>query len=105
MDALRARMRITCADATTLLTDYDEEALSPEDRGRLDDHLALCQACGAFLDQLRATTTALAKWGADQRSSAPPSMGSLLDMFRLSRDPQPASGPEHPGDASLNLAP
>jgi predicted anti-sigma-YlaC factor YlaD len=86
VDALRARMRISCADATTLLTDYDEGALALEDRVRVAAHLAWCEACAAFLDQLRTTTTALGAWGAARRAAAlPPPVSALREAFRATR--------------------
>lgn len=58
-ESIRAQLRITCADATTLLTDYDERALTPADHDRLEAHLAGCMACGVYLDQLRTTANAI----------------------------------------------
>ena len=58
-ESTRAQLRITCADATMLLTDYDEGALTFADHARLEAHLAGCAACGVYLDQLRATADAI----------------------------------------------
>ena len=60
-ESTRAELRISCADATMLLTDYDEEALAAADRERLEAHLAGCQACGVYLDQLRVTADAIGR--------------------------------------------
>lgn len=58
-ESVRAQLRITCADATTLLTDYDEGALTLGDHVRLEAHLAGCVACGVYLDQLRVAVNAM----------------------------------------------
>ncbi len=55
VDATRRMLRITCADALLLLTDHLEAALPADDRERLTAHLAGCEACSAYLDQLRST--------------------------------------------------
>lgn len=36
---------ITCAEAVRQLWEYVEQELSPTDRQRVDDHLALCRRC------------------------------------------------------------
>jgi len=38
-----------------LVTDYLEGALPPEVRGRVEEHLALCDGCSTYLEQMRET--------------------------------------------------
>ena len=44
-----------CRDVVELMTDYLEGALSPKDRARFEDHIAGCDGCRAYLEQLRET--------------------------------------------------
>ncbi|HET9410467.1 MAG TPA: zf-HC2 domain-containing protein [Candidatus Dormibacteraeota bacterium] len=44
-----------CRDVVELMTDYLEGALSPHDRARFEDHIAGCDGCRAYLEQLRET--------------------------------------------------
>ncbi len=44
---------ISCRQAVALVSDYLEDALSWRDRRRLEHHLANCDACSAYLDQMR----------------------------------------------------
>lgn len=46
---------LTCHDVVAILTDYLEGALSAEDRRRVEDHLAICDGCTNYLEQLRET--------------------------------------------------
>jgi predicted anti-sigma-YlaC factor YlaD len=46
---------ITCHEVVAILTDYLEGALSEEDRRRVEDHLAICDGCTNYLEQLRDT--------------------------------------------------
>jgi anti-sigma factor RsiW len=44
---------LTCHEVIDLLSDYIEGALSTDDRRRVDEHLALCDGCDTYLDQMR----------------------------------------------------
>jgi anti-sigma factor (TIGR02949 family) len=44
---------LTCVELVAVVTEYLDGALSPEDRARFDDHLAECDGCSAYLDQMR----------------------------------------------------
>lgn len=46
---------IACREVVTLVTDYLEDRLTPDDRARFDAHLAGCSHCTAYLAQMRAT--------------------------------------------------
>jgi anti-sigma factor RsiW len=54
----RRRRELVCREAVELISDYVEGALSPNDRTRLEAHLAGCPHCTRYLDQIRATITA-----------------------------------------------
>jgi predicted anti-sigma-YlaC factor YlaD len=44
---------LTCHEVIDLLSDYIEGAMSTDDRRRVDEHLALCDGCETYLDQMR----------------------------------------------------
>jgi predicted anti-sigma-YlaC factor YlaD len=46
---------LTCKEMVEIVTDYLEEALSPEDRERFDQHLIGCDGCSNYLEQMRET--------------------------------------------------
>ena len=52
---MRPGMGMTCEELVELVTDYLEAALSADDRLRFEDHLAICDGCTAYLDQMKRT--------------------------------------------------
>jgi anti-sigma factor RsiW len=44
-----------CRDVVELMTGYIEGTLSAEDRVRFDEHIAGCDGCRAYLEQMRKT--------------------------------------------------
>ncbi|HEY6115601.1 MAG TPA: zf-HC2 domain-containing protein [Candidatus Dormibacteraeota bacterium] len=42
-----------CRQMVELMTDYLEGALSPEDHARFEEHIAGCDGCRAYLEQMR----------------------------------------------------
>lgn len=44
-----------CRDVVELMTDYLDGALSDADAARFEEHIAGCDGCRAYLEQLRAT--------------------------------------------------
>lgn len=44
-----------CRDVVELMTDYLEGALSAADAARFEEHIAGCDGCRAYLEQMRAT--------------------------------------------------
>jgi anti-sigma factor RsiW len=45
----------SCQELVELVTDYLEGALAPGDLQRFEHHIARCDDCTRYLDQLRAT--------------------------------------------------
>jgi anti-sigma factor RsiW len=77
---LRHREKLRCRQAVELLTDYLEGALSPRAQARLQGHLRACDGCRAYLEQLRATISALG-----QARLLPPNAGvraGLIELYR-----------------------
>jgi anti-sigma factor RsiW len=52
-------MTLVCQEFVELVTDYFEGALSWRQRRRFERHLAACDGCSAYLQQIRATVRTL----------------------------------------------
>jgi anti-sigma factor RsiW len=46
---------LTCHEVIELLSNYIEGALTEYDRRRVDEHLASCDGCATYLEQMRET--------------------------------------------------
>jgi anti-sigma factor RsiW len=71
---------MACQELVEVITDYLEGTLPAHDRRRFEAHLALCDPCVVYLDQMRATI-ALAGRVAPAALSAPAREG-LIEAFR-----------------------
>jgi anti-sigma factor RsiW len=71
---------MACRELVELVTEYLEGTLGPEDRERFDAHIAGCDACTAYLDQMRKMLTALGR--IPEESLAPEARDELLLAFR-----------------------
>jgi anti-sigma factor RsiW len=81
---LRRRRDIVCRQAVELMTDYLEGALSRRDRDRLEAHLADCEHCTTYLEQLRTTIAVL---GHVEAESLPPeTQDELVRLYRRWRE-------------------
>jgi len=45
----------SCQEMTEVVTDYLDEALSPDESQRFERHLSYCAGCGTYVDQMRET--------------------------------------------------
>ncbi len=71
---------LTCVELVELVSDYLEGDLSPGERARFDAHLAECDGCQAYVEQMR---TVIALTGRLTQESIPPEgERALLDAFR-----------------------
>lgn len=71
-----------CKKAVTLLTDYLEGALGVDERAVLERHLAWCDWCMTYFEQLRETVRAA---GTLREDDASPPIEELMAAFRNSR--------------------
>jgi anti-sigma factor RsiW len=67
---------LTCQELVELVTDYLEGALPASERARFDAHVAECEGCGLYLEQM--LTTIRLMGGLDER----PDVEGLLRAFR-----------------------
>ena len=72
--------RLVCQQAVELASDYLEGSLSRRDRRRLEKHLADCDACTTYFEQLRLTIAASGAVTPDELS--PEVLDALTDLFR-----------------------
>ena len=61
---------MTCRQVVELLNDYLEGTLPAADRQRLEEHLAGCDACTAFLAQLRTSRRVVARLAEEEVPAA-----------------------------------
>jgi anti-sigma factor RsiW len=71
---------MACQELVELVTDYLEGRLSPVDRRRFDVHIAGCDACTAYLEQMRMTLDALGR--IPEESISAQAREELLVAFR-----------------------
>lgn len=50
-----AERELTCQELVELITSYLDDALTSEERQRLEHHLTYCHGCRAYLEQMRVT--------------------------------------------------
>jgi anti-sigma factor RsiW len=74
---------LTCREMVELVTDYLEDRLAPDDRARFEDHLALCEGCQTYLEQMRLTIGILGRVPEEELS--PKARDDLLAAFRTWR--------------------
>ena len=85
LDAIRDELRITCADAVELTTLFLDDGLPQADRERFEQHLAGCEACAVYLDQIRMTVTICGASGEAEYAVDQATMDRLVALFRGGR--------------------
>ena len=73
---------VTCQQFVELVTEYFEGALEPRTLSQVEEHLAMCDWCGTYLEQMQATIASLRELG-EERSPEPPD--SVLAILRARR--------------------
>jgi predicted anti-sigma-YlaC factor YlaD len=71
---------ITCQELVELVTEYLEGTIDADMRVRFEQHLALCDGCTYYLEQMRETIRLSGKVTEDQIPVA--QRGRLLQAFR-----------------------
>jgi anti-sigma factor RsiW len=74
------RKQLSCQELVELVTDYFEGALSRRDRKRFERHIRGCDACTAYLEQIRLTIEVSGKLTGE--SLEPQVRDELLEAFR-----------------------
>ena len=71
---------LSCRELVELVTDYLEGALSWRERRRFERHIAGCDGCRAYLEQMRQTLRVLGRL--DEETISPEARDALLHAFR-----------------------
>ena len=75
-----AETDLDCNQLVELVTEYLENAMSVPERARLERHLAICQGCRTYLDQMRRTIRAVGHLPVE--AMTPAAQQDLLRAFR-----------------------
>jgi anti-sigma factor RsiW len=75
---------LVCRDAVELISDYLDGTLPRRQRRRLDKHLAKCDACTAYLEQMRVTIAVSGTVGPDDLPSDV--VEGLVNLYREFRN-------------------
>jgi anti-sigma factor RsiW len=78
---------MTCREMVELVTDYLEGRMYGATRERFEAHVAVCDACTLYIEQMRQTIVALGHIPADTIS--PEAEEELLAAFRTWREQTP----------------
>jgi anti-sigma factor RsiW len=74
---------ISCQEVVELVTDYLEGAMPPQEAARFEHHLALCEGCAFYVEQIRMTIEAVGHAGEED---VPPDVREgLVEAFRAFR--------------------
>jgi hypothetical protein len=77
---MRLDRELTCAQLVELVTDYLEQTLPLRDMERFEEHVAFCDGCSTYLEQMRST---IAVAGRLRERDLPPDLEErLLEAFR-----------------------
>ena len=71
---------LECREVVEVVTDYLEGAMPPGERLRFDHHLALCEGCQTYLEQIRTVIRVAGRPAVD--AVPPETMAGLLRAFR-----------------------
>ena len=71
---------LSCQEFVELVTEYLEGTMAPEERERFDAHLAVCDPCTIYLEQMGQTVRAVG--GLTPEDLSPEAESVLLDAFR-----------------------
>lgn len=66
---LPSTTHLSCRQVVELITDYLEDALEPAARADCDAHIAGCDGCPIYLEQMRATIALLRSLGEGDRGA------------------------------------
>jgi len=82
-------LTISCQEVVELVTDYLEGVLDSDTAAEVEAHLGLCQGCNLYVDQMRATVTALGRVPVDSLSEE--AQAELVRAFRDMNGPTASS--------------
>jgi anti-sigma factor RsiW len=78
---------LTCQELTEVLTNYLEGTMALEDRAALEAHLALCEGCATYVEQMRQVIRTVHELRPDDVEATAPD--DLLEAFRAWKRGEP----------------
>ena len=72
--------QLSCQELVELVTAYLDDALAPADRARFEAHIAGCDGCTGYIEQIRVTIALTGRLVPEQLD--PDAKAELLDAFR-----------------------
>jgi anti-sigma factor RsiW len=72
--------QLSCQELVELVTAYLDDALPSVDRARFEEHIASCDGCTGYLEQIRVTIALTGRLAPEQLD--PAAEAALLDAFR-----------------------
>jgi anti-sigma factor RsiW len=81
---------ITCQELTEVLTDYLEGVMPAEDRARFEAHVAICDGCATYVEQMRQVIATVHELRPDEVEATAPD--DLLAAFRAWKRGEPIPG-------------
>ena len=79
---------LACIELVELVTDYVEGVLSDADRRRVEEHLAACDGCEEYMEQMLTTITLTGRLTVtDVETMRPAARESLMSAFREAYSP------------------
>ena len=78
---------LSCREVVELVTEYLEGALAPDVRRRFEEHLAGCDGCTAYLEQMRETIRVVG--ALSEETLDPAAREELVRAFRHWRSAAP----------------
>ena len=77
--SVRGLAQLECREVVERVSDYLGDALAPDDRGRLEQHLLVCPPCTTHVGQMKTTLAHLAEL---KSGALPEPDPALLAAFR-----------------------
>jgi anti-sigma factor RsiW len=71
---------LACREVVELVTDYIEGALPPDEAARVETHLAACDGCTTYVEQIRETIRLAGRVSEEQISAE--AREALVNAFR-----------------------
>lgn len=79
---------LDCQDVVEMVTDYLEDALLPNERMRLEEHLKECDGCDAYMTQINRVRLSLGK--VDLNQVEPAVRARFIETFRSWKNYEPS---------------
>ena len=73
---------LPCQDLVEVVTDYLDAAMSDVDQRRFEAHLAICERCVAYVEQIRLTIVATGRAGVRGEALPAELRDGIRDAFR-----------------------